>query len=191
MKTSSFFLFRAVGLLCLLLMVSGCVNFEYTGQEFSSLPAGELPKFYASRAAVPAGVYAVIGRGVLTTGLQEEYEDIQDVLLEEGARRGADAVCIVSTRKESIGLFASDGEFDGPSDKLADPFNLTPAGAAVQVNMAGDPVNLPAEQTGRKVQVIRVLFFKNKEAVQKIISGREKQLEQLINKPAALPGSAK
>ena len=84
-----------------------------------------------------------------------------------------------------------DGDFNGPSDPVNNPFNLTPAGAEMQVNMAGNPVDLPAETNGRKVLEIQALFFKKLQEVEKIKSGREKQLEQLINKPSALPGNTK
>ena len=44
---------------------------------------------------------------------------------------------------------------------------------------------------GRKVLEIQALYFKKLQEVEKIKSGREKQLEQLINKPSALPGNTK
>ena len=67
-------------------------------------------------------------------------------------------------------------------------YNLTPDGSPIQDDMAGKRVGLDAE-THKAVKIaVRALFLKDKKALEKIISEREKQLDRIISKPSALPG---
>ena len=68
------------------------------------------------------------------------------------------------------------------------PCNLTPDGSPIRENMAGKTVELTAETHKAVKVVVRALFLMDKKKLEKIISEREKQLDKIINKPAALPG---
>lgn len=185
------FRFISIIFIFLLLLAGGCMQFEYTGREFAALPAGSYPKFYNSVKTVPAGVYVIMGRAELTASGSDHWEDIQDMLLAEAARRGADAVAVVSKRAKWTALYDDESANDAPSDSKVNPYSLTPDGAEIKVDLAGNPVGLPAEHRARVRIIVRALFYKNKVQFEKIVSDREKQLDQLINKPQALPGSSK
>jgi len=168
--------------------LAGCMEFEYTGREFSSLAGVRMTKFFEKKDDLPPGVYEIIGRAKIIAPDSCDREDIREKLLKEASRRGADAVCLVSVSRIQVGLFESDGQFGGPSERMMNPHNLRPDGSPIRENMAGKTVELNAE-THRAVKVVvRALFLKDREALEKIISEREKQLDRIISQPAALPG---
>ena len=185
MKKTAFFLRSASAFLAAVLL-AGCMEFEYTGREFA--PSMRLPKYYEKKEALPPGEYEIIGRAKITFPASRDREDVRIRLLDEAAARGADAVCQVSAKEIRVGLYGSDGEFSGPSDPKLDRYNLTPDGAPVQENLAGETVSLqPEARTALKI-VVKALFLKNRKELEKIISDREKQLDKIIGRPSALPG---
>ena len=173
------------------MVLAGCMDFEYTGREFASLSGVRMPKYFKKKDDLPPGMYEIIGRAKVTAPESCDREDIRIKLLEEAARRGADAVCLASVSRIEVGLFESDGQFNGPSDHSVNPYNLTPDGSPIRENMAGKTVELTAETRKAVRIVVRALFLKDKKVLEKTISEREKQLDRIIGKPSALPGREK
>ena len=170
-----------------LLFLCGCMSFEYTGREFAPLKQGRMPVFYKNRKLLPEGKYIIIGRAVITTSPRTEYEDIQDKFLEEAALRGADAVCIASDKIIYRGIYET-GDDMAPTDRLINPYNLTPDGAPIQVSLNGRDASLPAESRGAPQLIVNALFLKDKAAVEKTLLQRKKQLDAMIGTPA-VPGN--
>jgi len=185
-NTHRFFIFSFM--LSAGMFLAGCMEFEYTGREFPSLAGARMTKFFEKKDDLPPGAYEIIGRAKIIAPGSCDREDIRIKLVEEASRRGADAVCLVSVSRIEVGLFEDDGRFDGPSERTMNPYNLTPDGSPIQDDMAGKRVGLDAE-THKAVKIaVRALFLKDKKALEKIISEREKQLDRIISKPSALPG---
>ena len=195
MKLFSHFLRLVSGAVCLLLLC-GCVNFEYTGRAFAPLKQGKVPAWYQSKKQLPAGKYTIIGRAVIESGLTADMEDLQERLLEEAASRGADAVCLVSAETVYKGLYAEDSYYAGPSSNWTTPFNLTPDGAPIQTDLAGeritqnaDSINFAGERGAAKRLIVKVLFLKETAALEKFRAERREHLDNLIQSPA--PTAAK
>ena len=179
-----------------LLFLCGCVNFEYTGKEFAPLKQGIVPAWYQSKKQLPAGKYTIIGRAVIESGIKADMEDLQERLLEEAASRGADAVCLVSAETVYKGLYAEDSYYAGPSSNWTTPFNLTPDGAPIQTDLAGERISQNADRTdlagetgAAKRLIVKVLFLKDKAALEKFLAERKEHLDKLIQSPA--PAAAK
>ena len=198
MKDFSLFTRLAAGFL-FLLFLCGCVNFEYTGREFAPLKQGFVPAWYQSKKQLPAGKYTIIGRAVIESGLKADMADLQERLLEEAASRGADAVCLVSAETVYKGLYANDAYYTGPSSNWTMPFNLTPDGAPIQTNLSGERITQNADRTdfagergAAKRLIVKVLFLKDKAALEKFLSERKEHLDKLIQaaEPAPAPESA-
>lgn len=185
MKKTAFFLRWASAFFASVLL-AGCMEFEYTGREFA--PSMRPPKYYEKKDALPPGEYVIIGRAKITFPASRDKEDARERLLEEAASRGADAVCRVSVSEIRVGLYEGNGEFSGPSDPKMDPYNLTPDGAPIQENLAGETAALEPEGKTAVKLVVRALFLKKRKDLEKIISDREKQLDKIIARPSALPG---
>ena len=198
MKDFSLFTRLAAGFL-FLLFLCGCVNFEYTGREFAPLKRGIVPAWYQNKKQIPSGKYTIIGKAVIESGLKADMEDLQERLLEEAASRGADAVCLVSAETVYKGLYANDAYYTGPSSNWTMPFNLTPDGAPIQTNLSGERITQNADRTdfagengAAKRLIVKVLFLKDKAALEKFLSERKEHLDKLIQaaEPAPAPESA-
>lgn len=173
----------------LLLLLCGCMNFEYTGREFPPLPQGKTPVWFQNKKLLPAGKYTIIGRAVVETGIKAEFEDIQEKLLEEAALRGADAVCLISTRTITRGMYDSDSYFDGPTDNDTNRLNLTPDGSPIQTDLSGQRIVLKGERGGTRRIIARALFLKETAALDKYLAARKKQLQDILQDP--VPGNGK
>lgn len=180
-------IFTFLSLFALLLLSSGCMRFEYTGREFAPTPDDKVVKYFKNIKDVPAGVYSIIGRAELTADDSVEQEDLKEKLLSEARSRGADAVCLSSVRKQEYGLFESDGYSMGPNALSMNPYNQTPSGEQLELDMDGNVTKLKSERYKGVEIVIRALFLKNKKQLESIIAQREKQLDNLIGKPAEQP----
>ena len=195
MKIFSHFSRLAAGFL-FLLFLCGCVNFEYTGRAFAPLKQGKVPAWYQSKKQLPAGKYTIIGRAVIESGLKADMEDLQERLLEEASSRGADAVCLVSAETVYKGLYENDAAYTGPTSNWTTPFNLTPDGAPIQTNLAGEQVTQNAGRTdfagergSAKRLVVKALFLKDTAELNKFLSDRKEHLDKLIKNSA--PDAAK
>ena len=173
------------------IFLAGCMEFEYTGREFAPLTGVREPKYFQKKDDLPPGMYEIIGRAKITAPDSCDSEDIRIRLLKEAASRGADAVCLASVSRIQVGLYESDGQFSGPSEHSLNPGNLTPDGSPIRENMAGKTVELTAETHKAVKVVVRALFLKDREVLEKTIAERKKQLDRIIGKPSALPGREK
>ena len=78
----------------LLCFAAGCVNVDYVGQTFPPTPEGSPVLCFCSREEIQPGKYRIIGRGIFTTTRRLDKYDIQEILTDEGRKRGADAVVL-------------------------------------------------------------------------------------------------
>ena len=115
--------------LAALLLAAGCVDFDYVGREFPPTPESEPVVYFINREQIPPGEYRIMGRAVITAPDGTDGYDIQDLLMKKARAYGADAVCLVRTRKVDVGLFSrNDNTPAGPQQPL-DPANVDFKGA--------------------------------------------------------------
>lgn len=169
----------------LLLLLCGCMSFEYTGQDFQPLAAGRLPICYKNQKLIPAGRYTIIGKAVVKTGIRADMEDIQDRLLEEAAARGADAVCIISS-KIIEGNPDGDAYYEGPDSGWGNRYNLTPDGAPIQTNLDGQRIGRLDGDFGSSVKriIVKAIFLKDTQFVNKLRAAQKEELKKLTTGPA-------
>ena len=169
----------------LLLLLCGCMSFEYTGQDFPPLQAGRLPIYFKNQKLVPAGRYTIIGKAVVKTGIRADMEDIQDLLLEEAAVRGADAVCLISARTVR-GSQEEETYYSGPNSGWGNRYNLTPDGAPIQTNLDGQQIVTLSGDGGSSVKrlIVKAIFLKDSQTVEKLRTAQKEELNKLTGSPA-------
>jgi hypothetical protein len=169
----------------LLLLLCGCMSFEYTGQDFPPLQSGKLPIYFKNQKLIPAGRYTIIGKAVVKTGIKADLEDVQDLLLEEAAVRGADAVCMISVQTVT-GSQEEETYFSGPNSGWGNRYNLTPDGAPIQTNLDGQQIDYLPGDSGSSVKrlIVKALFLKDSQTVEKLRAAQKKELNKLTGSPA-------
>ena len=169
----------------LLLLLCGCMSFEYTGQDFPPLQSGKLPIYFKNQKLIPAGRYTIIGKAVVKTGIKADLEDVQDLLLEEAAVRGADAVCMISAQTVT-GSQEEETYFSGPNSGWGNRYNLTPDGAPIQTNLDGQQIDYLPGDSGSSVKrlIVKALFLKDSQTVEKLRAAQKKELNKLTGSPA-------
>lgn len=176
--------FFASAALTAAMLISGCAKFEYTGREFASIPADESVAWYTPGNPVPAGKYRIIGRGELTFDNGElDSDDIEERLLDEARRRGADAVMLQSITAKKVGSYeANPQELPGPALSFGTSTAILPNGDPVEINSFGELVPLTGESKKHTVTSVRATFYKESGAVQKLIDEQAVQLLKLEEK---------
>lgn len=182
MNTKASLLFAIV--LTTLCLVSGCANFEYTGREFAPIPDDTPIAWYTKANPVPAGKYRIIGRGELSFGNGDmDNYDIEERLIEEARKRGADAVMIQSTKIKQVGIYDStDNELPSPATALQPTTAVMPDGKRLEVNSFGKVMPLTGESKKESIVYVRATFYKEASAVQKLIEEQSVQLLKLEEK---------
>ena len=145
-------------------LAAGCVSFQYEGE---ALPPVEQAKFYSSPTQL-SEPYQVLGTAVASGAYQEVSIDrLKDRLLEEAARRGADAVLLLSNQVvrggsslEEPGLrlayTATGGTDSGNLNQVSRDFD---AGGYGQVNFSGEP-QPPVGSVTNYRRVLKVQFIR-------------------------------
>lgn len=173
----------------LLAALCGCAKFEYTGREFAPVPEDIPIAWYTKQSPVPAGKYRIIGRGELSFDSGDmDSHDIEERLLDEARKRGADAVMLQSTTVKNAGSYqTAENMLPAPSSELTPTSALLPNGDPVEVNSFGEVLPLTGETQTQKVVFVRATFYKNSEAVQKLIDEQSIQLLKLEKEQPAGP----
>lgn len=168
----------------LLLMMTGCYDFDYTGQYFEPIPEGEPVKFYHTPDEVPSGVYRVIGRAEIAalTGQLDSY-DVEDILLDKARKCGADAVALVTSRLQHKGFYHRDmtaitrfpgADISGGTGKLED--NSTAA-----VNSFKTAPEITSERNYQEVLAVQALFYKRQSVLSELMADPVGDLESFVS----------
>ena len=162
-----------LALAAVLLLLTGCYNFDYTGQYFEPIPEGEVVKFYHAPAEVPAGVYRVIGRAEIfaLTGQLDSY-DVEDILLDKARKCGADAVALVTSRMQKKGFYHRDmttitqfsgGEIKAGKGKLED-------NSTADINRFKSAPEITSERNYQEVLAVQALFYKRQSVLNELMT---------------------
>ena len=135
--------------------------------------------YYTERSDVPVGKYTIIGKATLTAPADkmDSYE-LREYLVDQARAHGAEAVCLVEMKNIKVGLMpAGEGSGDGPSNSQTNPDNVNAAGAPLATDSFGNQVTVQSETRYRWEVEVKALFFKDKAAVETIMSERRAKLE--------------
>ena len=166
---------------CLGLLAAGCIDLEYIGQEFEPTPMSRPVALFQNRTEIPPGEYRIIGRATLTAPDGTLGYDIQEKLLDSAREAGADAVCLVSTKRVRVGTYMIESSsYSPPGSIRLNPGNLSADGSARAVNTFGSPAgSLRGEERTREEIVVKALYLKNRAELARILAERGRELEEL------------
>lgn len=168
----------------MLAALCGCAKFEYTGREFAPIPEDTPIAWYTQKNPVPAGKYRIIGRGelIFDNGDMDNF-DIEERLLEEARKRGADAVMLQSMTIKNVGSYdTAENMLPSASSAITPTIAVMPDGSPAEVNSFGDALPLTGETSTNKVVYVRAVFYKESAAVRKLIDEQSLQLLELEKK---------
>ena len=176
-------------LAALLLFAAGCVNVDYVGQTFEPIPEGTPVAYFENRGDIRPGKYRIIGRAVITTTRRMDKYDIRELLVDEARKRGADAVVTVELKQIKRGIY--ERETDTSVNDIAPALN------SGTVKPDGEPLDIPfgpaepleSEHHYRTELKMRVLFLKDKEALEQQLARRGRELDRLVKQPDPAQGS--
>ena len=119
-------MYRSIALLVLLaLVMTGCINFQYKGAEFTPT---EKANIYESKKDIPDKKYLLIGKCVASGRYSEvTREEMYKRLLKEAKSKGADAVLIVAYQIVPTGI-SEDGLLNEDSVSLWSEGSVTNSG---------------------------------------------------------------
>ena len=167
----------------LLMLLAGCVDVDYVGQTFDPIPEGSPVEYFNSRKEIQPGKYRIIGRAVITTWRRLDHYDIRELLTDEARKRGADAVALVGFKRIWRGVYERDADVaavdTSPASKSG---NVKPGGEPLEVSFdRSEPIR--GEHRARQELEMRVLFLKDKEALEEQLARRGRELDRLVKHP--------
>ena len=151
-------------LICLLgvILFSGCVNVDYTGQTFPATPESAEVKFFKSRQELNLDEYAIIGRMVISAPVKSDFYTFKKAMLEKARSCGGDAACLVEM--DTVGR----GIYDGIHEEHGAAGADVPQ-PAIESSQRGKPSRLVGEHTLVPRRRAMVLVLKDRKTVNKIL----------------------
>lgn len=152
---------KIAALLFSVVCLAGCMSFDYVGQSFAPLNESRPVNLINGRSNFSSEQYRIIGRGVLTGPKSTDLYDRQAKLRSEARARGADAVCIVSSRVKAVGFYPrSSGSFAPPASASSNVDNIDSTGKTWTSDSFGQEQTLKGEKKARYEFETKVLFLK-------------------------------
>ena len=144
-----------------LVLMAGCMSFDYVGQSFAPLSESVPVAFFEDRAAIPKDTYRIIGRGILSGPETVDGYDRKAELRLQARKHGADAVCIVSTVRKQVGVFPTvSDEFSAPLSPSANRGSIGPSGTPWETTSFGETPALKSQEEKRFEFETKVIFLK-------------------------------
>ena len=154
---------------CVAAVCCGCVKFEYTGRSFEPVDETTEIAWYTPANPVPPGAFRVMGRAELiyAAGSFDSY-DVEERLISEARKHGADAVYFAGIRKERTGVLAVDGSIDRSKRRdFESSTGETLSKERLQINDFDLPVTLTGSSKRRAATVVEAIFYKKSEYIRK------------------------
>ncbi|MCQ2353448.1 MAG: hypothetical protein MJ033_08255 [Victivallaceae bacterium] len=164
----------------LLTIATGCSQLEYVGRNFDELPEEAPILFTWERSEIDPAQYMIVGHAILTVSGRNDRYGIEDELTEAARKHGADAVCVVNTRRVEAGLYDLDEDelFFAQGVKsdsaLMKPVDMPPE----EDKKWGTHAKLQGEYHGRKLIKVRAVFWKNRKEAEPLLRQQEELLER-------------
>lgn len=164
----------AAALVFTALIISGCAEFDYTGRTFSPHNEETAIAWHTAQNPVPAGKFRVIGRGTLAfNGNRLDKYDIEERLLEEARKIGADAVMLKKTVSIEVTSFDIDHTFDtAKSAKAQKQTAVDLDGNELEINSFGKEKPLKGNEHNTFDTIVYAVFYKNSADIKKLIESQ-------------------
>ncbi len=177
-----------------LLLLAGCIRSDYVGREFEPLPESERIAWFKERTEIPVGEYRIIGRINLRAVDGTDGYDIREHLMTEARAKGADAVCLVRSRRVKTGLYEREDKVNlAPgAPRPLDPANVEFAEIRAQKDAEahaelekhyGKPIKLTGNEPSRTEVWVNALFLKKKDALEAELTLRDEEIESVSPAP--------
>lgn len=166
--------FSLFTLISLAVIMSGCAKFDYVGRTFNKLDETAVVAWHTADNPVPAGKYRVIGRGTLTfrEGKMDKY-DIEERLIEEARKIGADAVLQQKNVTTEITTFEIDSSVDTAKAQGRGVQSGTASdGSTLAINDFGKETPLKGNVSSSSDITVHAVFYKKSDAVKKMIESQ-------------------
>lgn len=160
-------------------LISGCADFNYTGRYFDAASDDAVISWYTAENPVPAGKFRVIGRGTLKFrhNALDKY-DIEERLLEEARKIGADAVLLKKTVSTEVASYDTDSTKDkSKAVKREKQIGITADGSELEINDLTD-TELKGNERSTADTTVYAVFYKKSEAVKKLIESQSVRMMQ-------------
>lgn len=164
----------------LLAMATGCSNLEYVGKNFDELPEEAPVIFTWERSEIDPAQYMIVGHAILTVSGGNDRYGIEDELTEAARKHGADAVCVVNTRRVEAGLYDLDEDelFFAQGIKSDSALMKTVPVPPEEDEKWGTHAKLQGEYHGRKLIKVRAVFWKNRKEAEPLLRQQGELLER-------------
>lgn len=171
----------------LLMILTGCLNVEYTGQQLPEISETIPVEFYTESQSLPPDLYRPIGRAIVKCPADVTNGAIKTALIERAREVGAEVVKLISFEQQSLGVIQQEvtapGNLpDSPVASLDSQFGERANGSSVYVNSFGEPLSDAVREREVYENCIQALFLVSRERFDTYIGKRQK-LQKLM--PAA------
>jgi len=167
---------KAFAVLMFALLLCGCTNFEYAGQDFPERTSSQPVAIFESRAEIPLEKYRIIGHGTLFLPNDLDDFDIRAMMVKEARKHGADAFCFVSRRLVNTGIFSDSAEdLAAEASVQQDPVEIMPDGSRRKLEKFGGAESpLIGNPQHRQKLRIQLLFLLNDKDFEREIKLRDR-----------------
>lgn len=167
-----------------IILLAGCVNIDYVGQEYPERNPDAEIMFYNSREDVPKDTYRIIGRANIDAPGDYNPAEIKKKILKKARDCGADGIEVVEFKRIKTGehkVSANSSEYDGVVGIWANN-GLSSNGAPIYVDSFDKTV--PLQQAYRETfeLKIKVIFLLSNERFQEFQKKASEERQKDRNK---------
>jgi hypothetical protein len=145
-----------------IILLTGCVDINYVGQEFGALPEKTEVKIYKNKQDMPVGKYTAIGKVEITGPRKMDAYDVRDTLATLAKSKGAKVVLLVESNIKSSGVY--NPAFEGENSPSGGNPNYGPLNK--KFTSLGKEASLSKEVALKRNRVVKAIFYKDKKEVE-------------------------
>ena len=163
---------------CIAVVCCGCARFDYSGRSFDPVDESQAVGWYTPANPVPPGQFRVMGRGTLVfaAGKLDSY-DIEDRLIAEARKHGADAVFYAGKRNISTGVYAVDNSVDSVKRaEFKSSKGVSVSKEQFEINSFDSPITLTGSSQNSTDTAVDVIFYKRNEYIRKYMDSDSVQI---------------
>ena len=168
--------------LAAVLVLAGCIDVDYVGQDFPPLPDNREVQFFDAKNPPPAGEYQSIGRVTLTVPGGYDNVLIREKLAETAREHGASAVRIVNIEQHQVNRYYIDAdESKSPMLSCARTAGMLPQradGSPLEVDSFGEVVSPNRTYTKEYEQIVKALCLMKVQDHQRAVAERQRAAQE-------------
>jgi len=164
------------------MVFSGCTQFDYVGQKLAPLQPEQPVAFYNSKEEVPPDTYRILGRAVITAPDGTNTEEVKAKLLEKAREYGADAIEVVLFKRVKTGevTIPVNEQYEGTVGSWAVTSNR-PDGTPIYTDTFVNTVPLKTNTLIQYEIRAKVLFLADKKKLKKSIEKYKKDRKSYLH----------